>query len=104
MANIANKGDTIDILLNYTVDGETITEGYLDEIEFTIGSHQYTISNGGVVWDANAQMYKVKLHQDETFDLKQTTRWQLRVRKGTDVCSTDVAEVDLGEVLSRTVI
>ena len=48
MANLANKGDTINIYLNYTLDGDPITEGSLDEIEFTIGSHRYTLTGGEI--------------------------------------------------------
>lgn len=104
MANLANKGDTINIYLNYTLDGDPITEGSLDEIEFTIGSHRYTLTGGEIVWDDNASLYMVKMPQEDTFSLKSTTRYQLRVRQGDDVGSTDVEEADLGDVLSKVVI
>lgn len=101
---IANKGDTINIYLNYTLDGSPILEGDLDEIEFTMGSHRYTLTEGDIVWDDNAQLYMVKMPQEDTFDLKSTTRYQLRVRKDNDVGSTDVEESELGDVLSKVVI
>lgn len=101
---IANKGDTINIYLNYTLDGNPILEGDLDEIEFTMGSHRYTLTDGDIVWDDNAQLYMVKMPQEDTFDLKSTTRYQLRVRKDNDVGSTDVEESELGDVLSKVVI
>ena len=101
---IANKGDTINIYLNYTLYGNPILEGDLDEIEFTMGSHRYTLTDGDIVWDDNAQLYMVKMSQEDTFDLKSTTRYQLRVRSGNDVGSTDVEESELGDVLSKVVI
>jgi hypothetical protein len=101
---IANKGDTINIYLNYTLDGNPILEGDLDEIEFTMGSHRYTLTDGDIVWDDNAQLYMIKMPQEDTFDLKSTTRYQLRVRKDNDVGSTDVEESELGDVLSKVVI
>lgn len=104
MANLANKGDTINIYLNYTLDGNPILEGDLDEIEFTIGSNRYTLTGGDIVWDDNASLYMVKMPQQDTFNLKSTTRYQLRVRQGDDVGSTDVEEADLGDVLSKVVI
>lgn len=99
---IANKGDTINIYLNYTLNGQPIAEGDLDEIEFTIGSHRYTLTGGDIVWDGN--LYMVKMPQADTFDLKSTTMYQLRVRSGSDVGSTEVKESELGDVLSKVVI
>lgn len=104
MANLANRGDTIKIYLNYTLNGNAIQEGDLDEIEFTIGSHRYTLTNGDITWDNNAGYYAVNIPQQDTFDMKLSTRYQLRVRQGNDVGSTDVTDADMGEVLSSTVI
>lgn len=104
MANIANKGDTIKTYLNFQVDGTQVTEGMLDEIEYTLGSKSYYLSTGDIQWDDNASMYAVFIPQADTFNLKSTTMYQLRVRMGEDVGSTDVMEADMGDVLSRKVI
>ena len=101
---IANKGDTIDVLLNYTIDGNPIMEGDLDEIEFMMGTHRYTLSGGQIVWDSNTSLYKILIPQEDSFDLKSVTRYQLRIKQGVRVKSTDVEEAELGEVISRSVL
>ena len=49
-----NSGDTVKIILNYTVDGVPISEGAFDEIEFSIGRKRYTLSDEEIAWDEAA--------------------------------------------------
>lgn len=60
-----NKGDTITIFLNYTVDGVPIAENDFDEIEFSIGSKRYTLTGEDIVWDESAGAYKIALYPSQ---------------------------------------
>ena len=52
-----NRGDTLYIILDYTVDDAPITEGQFDEIEFSIGNKQYTMTDGDIEWDSDLSKY-----------------------------------------------
>ena len=39
-----NRGDTANVVLNFTLDGDPIRPGDFDEIEFTFGEKQYTMT------------------------------------------------------------
>lgn len=99
-----NRGDTIDISLAYTVNGEPITEGQFDEIEVYIGENRYTLTDGTVVWDDGQEMYTVFVDQEESFKLTTKTEYQVRFRMGTQVISSKVKYMPMGKVLSNEVI
>lgn len=44
-----NAGDTLTLYLDYTVDGEQITEGQFDEIEVSIGSKRYLLTDNEII-------------------------------------------------------
>ncbi len=101
---LCRRGDTVDITLNFAVDGQTVTEGMLDEIQYTLGEKDYLLSRGEVYWDDNSGMYHVFIPQADTFALKLTTIQQIRIRMGTTVGSTDQLEVEIGDTKTRRVI
>ena len=98
-----NHGDTIKLILAYTVDEEPITEGQFDEIEFTIGDKRFTLDDG-VVWDSNEGAYTVFLTQEDTFAMPYSVPYQVRLKKGAEVASHKFGTLDLGATLSRTVL
>ena len=97
-------GNTLDILLDYTVDGEAITEGSCDELEFTFGESRYTLTGGGIVWSAYDSAYMVSLTQEETFALPDVVKYQLRVKKGNKVGGSDISYLNVDDSLSQEVL
>lgn len=97
-----NRGDTLDIVLAYTVDGEPIQEGDFDEIEFSIGSKRYTLTDGDITWD-EGEGYIISIGQEDTLDMGRA-EYQVRFKKGSKVISSSVNTLILGKSISKTVI
>ena len=117
-----NRGDTLFLLIPFTVNGEPSQEGAYDEIELSINkgslfnSIRKTLTGGDISW-ATVEYdnegvtetytgYVAWLSQEDTFNLPEgTSQCQLRVRIGQDVgSSTILTDIVLGKVLSGKVI
>lgn len=99
-----NRGDTANVILNFTLDGDPIRPGDFDEIEFTFGEKKYTMTGGGVVYDAEAQAYGVFISQADSLALPDAFEYQVRFKRGNDVYSTRTQKAVLGKTLSNTEI
>ena len=100
-----NKGDTIKIILNYTVDGEPITESFDGEIEFTIADKRYLKSTGWVYWDDTERAFCVSIPQSDSLSLPKASKYQVRFRNSEGaVVSSGIETLALGDVLSRKTI
>ena len=99
-----NRGDTIDISLAYTIDGEPITEGQCAEIEVTVGENRHTLTGGDVIWDSESEMYTVTVSQEDSFKLTPIIEYQVRFKIGTQVVSTKTKYMPIGKTLSEEVI
>lgn len=99
-----NQGDTGYIELAYTINGEPITEGQFDEIEFYLGKSRYLLSEGDIVWDEDLGSYCVFINQDDTLRLKSPMSYQLRLRHGRDVISTNIERRAIGLSISKEII
>ena len=104
-----NEGDTLKIILNYTVDGQPIEENQFDEIEFSIGNKRYTLASG-VTWDSGISKYTIFISQADSFALgtymgrNGFVYYQLRLRSGVDVVSTKKKKLFLGDTISDKII
>lgn len=116
-----NRGDTVSMMLDYQLNGESLVEDAYDEIELQINNESSSkaikkrLSDGSIQWktityNLNGSIesftgYVTELTQEETFKLSagQSTV-QLRVRIGNQVGSSDTSTFSLGAVLSSTVI
>ena len=116
-----NRGDTVCLMLNYELNGQSLVEGAYQEMEFQINNENSSksikklLSDGGIKWatvtyDNNGAEdtftgYVVNLSQDETFKLSagQSTV-QLRIKMNNEVGSSATSTFDLGAVLSAKVI
>lgn len=94
-----NKGDALLIELDYTVNGEALQEGEWDDIEFSLNSKSYSLSNGDIYWDGEA--YVCYLSEADTFDLRFTNIYQLRLAKDGYVISSPITTWRVGGVLSK---
>ena len=99
-----NRGDTANVVLNFTLDGDPIRPGDFDEIEFTFGEKQYTMTGGDITYDADAQAYCVFISQADSLALPDVFEYQARFRKGTEVYSMKAQKGALGKTLSSTEI
>ena len=68
-----NRGDTIDITLAYTVNGQPIEENQFDEIEVYIGENRYLLTDGDIVWNNEQGMYTLFVDQEDSFKLTNKT-------------------------------
>ena len=101
---MANKGDTVPILLNYTIDGTPIEEMALDEIEFSLADLSYRLTEGQIAIDPASGKYRLMLSQETTLALDNVTDFQVRFKKGTDVTSTGINLIVLGDSKSKEVL
>lgn len=99
-----NRGDTVQILLQYTVEGEAIQEGEFDEIEFSIGSKRFTLTDGGIVWDSEQAAYTIALSQEDTIALPGVQPYQIRFKKDDTVISSDIDTVEFGNSISKVIL
>ena len=117
-----NRGDTSYLMLQYSINGEDLTEDTYDEIELTINedssfrSVKKLLSKGEIEWgtlnwiDGEGQSqtfmgYYAHLSQEETFRLQQgENKIQLRILWEGDVGSSAISSLTLGQVLSNEVL
>lgn len=99
-----NRGDTLKILLDYTINGAPIEDMDLDEIEFTIGSRSFTMTDGDIAQDQETGKYSIILSQAATLSLGKTAAFQVRFKKGDEVTSTQIDTIRLGRSLSKEII
>lgn len=99
-----NRGDTVQILLQYTVEGEAIQEGEFDEIEFSIGSKRFTLTDGDIVWDSEQEAYTIQLSQEDTIALPGVQKYQVRFKKDGKVISSDIDTVEFGKSISEEIL
>ena len=97
-----NRGDTLYIILDYTVDDAPIAEGDFDEIEFSIGNKQYTLTGGDIEWDSDLDKYCLFVDQDDTFAFSNPkTTYQIRLKKGKEVVSDNIKPFIIGKTISN---
>lgn len=100
-----NWGDTLDIILDYTIDGVPIEDADLDEMEFSIGPKRYTLAGEDFTIDPVTGKYRLFISQTDSFALgKAPIPYQFRCRKGENVGSTDKEYMYPGETISQEVI
>lgn len=99
-----NQGDTISILLDYTIDDVSLVEYEPDEIEFYIGGNRYTLTGGDIAYDTVEEKYAVRIEQSESFEFSNVTKYQIRIQKGGNVVSSGIQRMLIGASISRTVI
>ena len=116
-----NRGDTAYLMLNYTINGDALTEGAYDEIELQINNEfkdnsiKKLLSKGDIRWgtltytegetEKTFTGYYARLSQEETFSLSNgASEVQLRILINEEVGSSAVTSVSFGNVLSRAVL
>ena len=99
-----NQGDTITFILDYTVNDASLVSYNPDEIEFCIGDKTYTKTDGDIAIDSDSGKYAVNIGQADSFDFDRTTKYQIRIKKGSVVVSSSIERMIIGDSISRTVL
>ena len=116
-----NEGDTVKLLLDYTINGSPMVEGDYDEIEFQINPQCSTnaikklLSKNEIVWGTATYVednvtheftgYMCDLDQEDTFKIRDgVADCQLRVLIDGEVGSSEISALDLGNALSHKVL
>lgn len=101
---MANRGDTLPIVLDYTINGTPIEEWDLDEIEFMLGSRQFLLSEGDITQDLDTGKYQLIIGQATSLQIGGATRYQVRFKKDGEVTSSDIGIIKIGAALSTNQI
>lgn len=99
-----NAGDTVNITLDYTIDGTPIEEMELEEIEFRFCKKTYLLSAGDIVLDAESGKYSVVVGQDATLGEHGIGEYQIRFKVDGTVVSDTPHDITIGRSLSKEVI
>ncbi len=106
-----NKGDSIRLVLDFSVNGKEIEQDQFEEIELQLNNEGYSrynvkflLSQGDMEWDEELSKYVVLLPQEETLKLPGTVEYQLRCYKDGTVISSNIGRFCLGDILSRRVL
>lgn len=102
--NIMNAGDTVNITLDYTIDGTPIEELELDEIEFSFCKKSYLLSAGDIAKDEVTGKYNVTVGQDATLGEHGIGEYQVRFKVDGAVVSDKPQDITIGRSLSSEVI
>jgi hypothetical protein len=112
-----NKGDTLSLILDYTINDKPLEKDAYDEIELQLNSQsnknsvKLLYTNNEIIYDDATTKYQASLSQSQTFQLKQDElntdseiEYQLRILLATNVISSAVGTFTLGPVLSSKVL
>lgn len=105
-----NKGDTIYLELDFTINDEPLEKDEYDEIELqfniqsTYTSLKLLMSRGDIEWNDDIGKYVAYLSQDDSFRLSNNAEYQLRIKYEDNVISSAIGTINIGEVLSRRVL
>lgn len=100
-----NRGDTMELILDYVVDGIPLEEYEPAEIEFSIGPKRYTLTDGDITIDEDTGKYMVFVSQEDTFAMSNNvTEYQLRVKKGIEVGSESIQRIPIGRTISKEIL
>lgn len=103
-----NKGDTIQIILDFTINDEPLVEGAYDEIELQFNKQsaqngiKLLMSDGRIEWDG--EHYVATLTQKETMKLTSSSEYQVRIAINGMVISSDIGKFGVGDVLSSKIL
>lgn len=99
------QGDTTKVYLDYTYDDVPIAESSLDDIIMQINAEgqpdalTFKLSNSTISLDQETGLYYFQLTQTQSLKLGRNMRYQLTAKKGTEVFSSDIGSITVGELL-----
>ena len=103
-----NKGDTIRLILDYSINDEPITEGQFEDLELQLNKESFgkfnikkLLSQNEIVWDSDLGKYVCYLSQEESFKLPNKVDYQLRCYEDGSVISSCISQFYIGDILSK---
>ena len=106
-----NKGDTIRLILDYSINDAPIEENQFEELELQLNKDSFgkynikkLLSTGGIFWDTNLSKYVSFLSQEESFKLPNKVDYQLRCYNDGSVISSCIGHFIIGDILSKEVL
>lgn len=106
-----NKGDTIRLILDYSINEDPIEEGQFDDLELQLNRDSFgkfhlkkLLSQGDIIWDTDLGKYVCYLSQEETFKLPNQVEYQLRCYDDNSVISSGIGRFCIGDTLSKEVL
>ena len=99
-----NKGDTISFILDYTLNGEPLEKDAYDVIEFAIGEKIFKTTDNKIVWDDEKGKYVINLTQEESFELPNIVKHQIRIKTNGEVVSSPIETLRLGNTISKEIL
>lgn len=102
MDYLIRRGQTALILLDYTVNGNSLADTDISDLEFTFGGVSYLLSEDEIFWYSDENSYAVFLNEEATLALPLVASYQLKVLVDEQVGVSDVEYERIGDVLSKT--
>ncbi len=106
-----NKGDTIRLILDYSVNDEPLAEGQFDDLELQLNKESFgkfnikkLLSRNDIVWDQDLGKYVCYLSQEESIKLPNRVDYQLRCYDGDSVVSSCISQFCIGDILSKEIL
>jgi len=106
-----NKGDSIRLILDYSVNAKEIQEGQFEDIELQLNKESFgqyhiklALSQGDMAWDENLKKYVAFLPQEESYKLPNVVEYQLRCYNEGSVVSSNIGRFFLGDILSKEML
>ena len=106
-----NKGDSIRLILDYSVNGKEIKKDQFEDLELQLNKESFgkyhiklVLSRGEMAWDEDLQKYVAFLPQEESFKLPNKVDYQLRCYNNGSVISSNIGFFFMGDILSKEML
>ena len=106
-----NKGDSIRLVLDYSVNGKEIKKDQFEDLELQLNKESFgkyhvklLLSRGEMAWDEDLQKYVAYLPQEESFKLPNKVEYQLRCYNDGSVISSNIGFFFMGDILSKEML
>ena len=106
-----NKGDSIRLVLDYSVNAKEIEKDQFEEIELQLNKESFgkyhiklLLSRGEIECDDEIKKYVAFLPQEESYKLPNKVDYQLRCYDNGSVISSNIGFFFLGDILSKEML
>lgn len=102
---MAMQGDAYRLPVQIKVNGENAKQTTFDDLEICVGNLRKVMSEGGIAYDADREVFLVYLEQKETFRLRGKVEIKIRCKfVDGEVVGINAGTIDWEESLSKVVL